>query len=146
VKRILIIFAKEPKKGRVKTRLAAHLSQRGSLALYKELLMNTVELARRIKCTKRIMAYDSNDNDTSFLKKIASDFEFYKQKGENLGSRMFDAFKSILADNTEAVIIGSDSPNLPKSYIDKAFDELSKHDLVLGPAFDGGYYLSMTWY
>ena len=141
MKRILIIFAKEPKKGKVKTRLSGHLSQQGSLALYKELLKNTVELARQVKCSKRIVAYDSNGNSAPFLKKLASDFEFYKQNGEDLGVRMFNAFKTFLKNNTKALIIGSDSPNLPKSYINRAFDKLDKHDVVLGPAFDGCYYL-----
>ena len=141
MKRYLIVFAKEPKKGKVKTRLAKYLSARGSLTLYKELLQNTVESARKVKCTKRIMAYESNGGGNPFLKKIASDFEFYKQKGENLGDKMLDVFKTVLTSNTKAIIIGSDSPNLPKSYIDKAFTELNSNDVVLGPAFDGGYYL-----
>jgi hypothetical protein len=141
MKRTLIIFAKEPKKGKVKTRLSSYLSQEGSLMLYKELLKNTVELARKVNCSKKIIAYESNGKDPSFLKKIAPDFEFHKQKGKDIGARMFNAFKAIFTSNTKAVIIGSDSPNLPKSYINKAFNQLSKHDLVLGPAFDGGYYL-----
>lgn len=141
MKHILIVFAKEPKEGRVKTRLASHLSQQECLMLYKELLKNTVGLARKVKYSRRIMAYDSNNHSVPFLKKIASDFEFYKQKGKNLGARMFDAFKTFITNGANVVIIGSDSPNLPGSYIDRAFDELSKNDIVLGPAYDGGYYL-----
>ncbi|MCK5655242.1 MAG: TIGR04282 family arsenosugar biosynthesis glycosyltransferase [Candidatus Aureabacteria bacterium] len=141
MKRILIIFAKEPVRGKVKTRLAPHLSQTKCLALYKELLEATVALARGVKCGKKIIAYDFCGRNPSFLKKIASDFEFYKQNGKDLGARMFDAFETFVTNNTKAVIIGSDSPDLPRSYISRAFEMLSKNDLVLGPAYDGGYYL-----
>lgn len=141
MKRYLIIFAKEPEKGRVKTRLAGHLSQVERLKLYKQFLKNTLSLVRDIKHCRRIIAYDSDGKTPSFLKKIAPDFEFYRQKGKNLGERIFDAFKAFSAANTETVIIGSDSPGLPGGYINRAFKELNKKDLVLGPAYDGGYYL-----
>ncbi|MCF7907452.1 MAG: TIGR04282 family arsenosugar biosynthesis glycosyltransferase [Candidatus Omnitrophica bacterium] len=141
MKRILIVFAKEPQEGRVKTRLLDCLSARECLKLYKKLLKNTVSLARKVKCSGRIMAYDSYNQRAPFLERIASDFTFYKQAGRGLGARMFDVFKAILKSNTKAVIIGSDSPNLPINYIDRAFEKLSKNDLVLGPADDGGYYL-----
>lgn len=139
--RCLIIFAKEPKKGKVKTRLAGHLSETECLRLYKRFLRNTVFLARNIKCCRRIIAYDADNQNPSFLKKIASDFGFYRQQGKNLGERMLDAFKTFAITNTKTVIIGSDSPGLPRSYINRAFNELNKKDLVLGPAYDGGYYL-----
>lgn len=137
----LIVFAKEPMKGKVKTRLSPYLSQTECLKLYKQLLANTLLLARNIKCGKRIIAYDSGDQNPSFLKKMASDFEFYRQKGRDIGERMFDAFKTYASIDAKVVIIGSDSPDLPESYINRAFNELNENDLVLGPAYDGGYYL-----
>ncbi len=141
MKHCLIIFAREPKKGNVKTRLSRHLSEMECLKLYKRFLKNAVLLARKIKHCRRIIAYDSDNQNPSFLKKIAPDFGFYKQKGENLGEKMFDAFKAFAITNTKTIIIGSDSPGLPETYINRAFDELNGKDLVLGPAYDGGYYL-----
>lgn len=141
MKRVLIIFAKEPKKGAVKTRLLEAFSEEKCLLLYKEFLRNTVDLARNIKCSQRIIAYDSGNQMPLFLKKIAGEFEFYQQEGSDLGEKMFNAFKSFSAKNIKTVIIGSDSPYLPRVYLNKAFDELDKNDLVLGPAYDGGYYL-----
>src|SRR3989338_7787309 len=108
MKHCLIIFAREPKKGKVKTRLAGYLSETECLKLYKRFLRNAVLLARNIKCCRRIIAYDSDNQNPSFLKKIASDFGFYRQKGENLGERMFDTFKTFAITNTKTVIIGSD--------------------------------------
>jgi len=141
VRRILIVFAKEPQKGKVKTRLSRHLSQEGCLKLYKELLADTLGRARKIKCSHKVLAYDSASKKPVYLKKIAADFQFYKQEGGDLGERMFNAFKAYAAPGACVVIIGSDSPNLPLTYINRAFLELSKRDLVLGPAYDGGYYL-----
>lgn len=142
MKRILIVFAKEPQKGKVKTRLLGHLSEVGCLKLYKELLVNTLGRVRKVKCSRKVLAYDSGNKKPVYLKKVASGFEFYKQEGADLGERMFDVFKTYTAaPSAGVVIIGSDSPCLPLAYINKAFAELSKKDLVLGPAYDGGYYL-----
>ncbi len=64
------------------------------------------------------------------------------QRGDDLGERMKNAFKTIFSrGSTRAVLIGSDMPDLPGSSIDEAFTSLKNHDAVLGPSYDGGYYL-----
>jgi len=141
MKRALIVFAKEPTRGRVKTRLTPYLSERRCLQLYKELLQDTVNVARKIQCSRKIVAYDALDSKTPFLKTIASDFELYRQRGKDLGAKMSDAFTAFIKNGAKVVIIGSDLPRLPPRYINRAFRELSKNDVVLGPAYDGGYYL-----
>lgn len=142
MKRFLIVFVKEPQKGKVKTRLEGCLSQEQCLNLYKAFLRDTIELARKVKCQVRVLAYESNGENPDYLKKIAHGFTFYKQKGKNLGLRMHNAFRFASRNgSTRTVIIGSDSPTLPLGYINAAFDKLSRNDLVLGPSFDGGYYL-----
>lgn len=141
MKRCLIIFAKEPEIGKVKTRLSSELPQAQCLRLYRKFLRYTIELARNINCSDRIIAYDAYNKEPNYLKKIASDFQFYRQKGNNLGERMFNAFMAVASDNVKIIIMGSDSPGLPKSCINKAFSELSRNDLALGPTYDGGYYL-----
>lgn len=141
MRRFLIVFAKEPVKGKVKTRLNGCLSSEKRLNLYKAFLRDTVDLTNKIKCENKILAYDSN-KEPGFLKKIAPNFVFYKQNGENLGMRMLNVLKFITKDNfSKAVIIGSDAPTLPACYIEKAFRQLDKKDIVLGPTLDGGYYL-----
>lgn len=140
--RFLIVFAKEAQRGAVKTRLRSYLSEEQCVNLYKSFLKDTVDIARKINCETRIMAYESNGKSPEFLKKISNDFKFYKQKGKNLGQRLYNAFKfAAKSGSSKTVIIGSDSPDLPKSYINKAFNKLNNSDLVLGPAYDGGYYL-----
>jgi len=142
MKDCLIIFAKEPKAGKVKTRLQGYLSQEMCVKLYKAFLKDTVEIARRVNCKYKIIAYESNGNAPNYLKTIAAPFQFYEQKGENLGRRMYNAFKFALRKGSQrTVIIGSDSPTMPVAYIKDAFDWLKTADIVLGPSLDGGYYL-----
>lgn len=149
----LIIFAKEPKKGKVKTRLQGYLSESRCLKLYKAFLKDTLNIVKKIKCKRKIIAYDSPNNYPRYLKKIAfessllagkhpMDFSFLKQKGGNLGQRMYNAFKyAVQRSVLKIVIIGSDSPDLPVSFIRSAFFALNDNDVVLGPCEDGGYYL-----
>lgn len=142
MKDCLIVFAKEPKKGKVKTRLREYLTQGLCVNLYKAFLRDTVEIVKEVNCKKKIIAYESNGRAPRYLKAIAAPFEFYGQRGRNLGERMHNAFK--FAKDTGAakiVIIGSDSPILPASSIKEAFGLLGRSDVVLGPCFDGGYYL-----
>lgn len=142
MKECLIIFAKEPKAGKVKTRLQEYFSKKDCLSLYKAFLKDTLDIARSVKCFCRILAYDSPFSQPRYLKTIAGDFTFYKQEGKNLGRKMYNAFKfSKRLGFDKAVIIGSDSPNLPLKYLAQAYNRLNKSDVVLGPSCDGGYYL-----
>lgn len=142
MKNCLIIFAKEPKKGRVKTRLLEYLSETQCVNLYKAFLKDTLALAERIACELKILAYDSRGKSPGYLKKIAPRYTFYKQKGDSLGERMHNAFKFAKdAGASKMVIIGSDAPIVPASSIKKAFGVLARADLVVGPSLDGGYYL-----
>lgn len=142
MKECLIVFAKEPKKGKVKTRLQEYLTQDLCVNLYKAFLRDTLDLTEKIACEYKILAYDSHGKNPRYLKEIAPRHTFYKQKGECLGERMSNAFR--FAKDTGAskmVIIGSDSPALPASSIKRAFGLLGRADVVLGPSLDGGYYL-----
>ena len=70
---------------------------------------------------------------TNFIKKT--------QKGEDLGQRMSNAFDDVLSRHEKVIIVGSDCPQLSPKIINDAFGFLDKSDLVLGPTYDGGYYL-----
>ncbi len=141
MKSCLIVFAKEPQEGRVKTRLRSCLSMTQRLNLYKAFLKDTIDLTKNIKCDLKILAYTSRKRP-DYLKRIGRSFRFYRQKGSNLGQKMYNAFKSVeVYGDYKSVIIGSDSPSLPAIFIKNAFEKLDKNDLVLGPTLDGGYYL-----
>ena len=143
MKRRLIIFAKEPTAGMVKTRLAGRLSPSRRVDLYKAFLMDTIELAKRVRCGEKIISYESRGQEPVYIKKIAiRNFKFFRQTGRNLGERMHNVFKSAAKNGRcKTVIIGSDSPTLPTRFIENAFSRLSKSSVVLGPSRDGGYYL-----
>lgn len=139
----LIIFAKTPVKGKVKTRLQENLSQTNVLKLYKEFLLQTVYTAKKVKNCKKIIACYPDKNHPH-LKTLAKKFGFHliKQYGRDLGERMKNAITDFLHNGyKKVVIIGCDSPTLPKEYIDAAFKILDKKRLVIGPSCDGGYYL-----
>lgn len=144
-RRYLLVFAKEPLWGKVKTRLLAGLERpRTCIQLYKAFLKDTLELIGQTACENKVIAYDSGNQKPRYLKKIAGrrPFRFYRQRGRDLGEKMHHAFKFAERKNSaKTVIIGSDSPDLPAAVIDAAFEKLDRHDLVLGPSSDGGFYL-----
>lgn len=142
MRRCLIVFAKEPQAGSVKTRLSRCLPERQTVRLYKAFLKDTLDLAKKARCEVRVVAYTSNGRDPRYLARIGPSFLFYKQEGKNLGERMYNAFTFAADKKAErTVILGSDSPTVPLSYIARAFGALGRNDIVIGPSRDGGYYL-----
>jgi len=142
MKQALIIFTKEPEIGKVKTRITPFLSESKCLSLYKAFLKDSLSLGKKVTADMKILAYDSGKAKPTYLSRLGKDFNLHKQKGRSLGEKMHDAF--LHAKDKKAskiVMIGTDCPTFPKSYIEKAFRMLDKKDVVLGPALDGGYYL-----
>lgn len=139
--RTLIVFAKEPVAGRVKTRLKSCFADAKLARLYKAFVEDTLVIAKETRCQRKILAFASA-RAPCFLRSVGNSFELIEQRGRTLGERMHNAF--VYAKENESkktVIIGTDSPTLSSSLIEKAFKKLERHDVVLGPSFDGGYYL-----
>lgn len=137
----LIIFARAPAPGRVKTRLASVLGDEATLALYRAFL---ADLGRRLGHDPRWQTrWVIEPTGEPFPDEIAEGLPVMEQRGGDLGERMRGAFVDALADGHEAVVlIGSDVPELAPERIAEAFAALERgRDLVLGPAFDGGYVL-----
>lgn len=134
----LIIFIKNPEKGKVKTRLAATVGDDQALRIYLELLRHTRHTASQTKAS-RFLYYSQHINEqddwpnTGFHKRL--------QSGENLGRKMANAFREVLQHHSKAVIIGSDCASLNTAIVEEAFQLLDQYDFVMGPAMDGGYYL-----
>lgn len=133
----IIIFIKNPIAGNAKTRLAKDVGDEKALEIYKSLLAYTRTVSLLVNA-KRYLYYsgeilDDEWEQTYFNKRLQSD--------GNLGERMSNAFKDVLANHEKVLIIGSDCPQLDLMIISSAYKQLDVHDYVIGPSKDGGYYL-----
>jgi hypothetical protein len=147
-KSILIIFAKSPRSADVKTRLSPLLSKKERARLQSAFILDTLSLTadragvaplsvtRALACTPEI-------KDHFFMQcEKKHSVLLIKQEGPDLGERMKNAFCWAFSRGFQrVVIIGSDTPTLPTSFIKQAFIRLRTVPIVLGPAIDGGYYL-----
>jgi len=138
----IIIFMRYPRSGQVKTRLAKTTSSEFATIFYKSCAENIVNITKRISSVNRF-AFFSNDNERKEIKSWLGGKLFYAhQEGDDLGSRMKNAFEKVFNTGSQKVIIlGTDIPDLSKELICRAFNNLDKHDVVIGPSKDGGYYL-----
>lgn len=138
IDKALIIFIKNPEKGKVKTRLAKTEGEAFALKTYLALQQKTKEVALKAN-TQTFLFYSNEINTTDDWSN--SQFKKLLQQGETLGDRMKVAFDEVLKVYDKAVIIGSDCYDISVENIEKAFSELDEYDVVFGPANDGGYYL-----
>lgn len=138
----LVLFIKYPEARKVKTRLGAEVGFEFAAELYRLFIQQTFDLAQNCSAEKVFVAFEPAERKLDFAEFVPKKFTIFPQEGKNLGARMLNAFKDAFARGYKNVaILGSDSPTLPLENIDDAFEKLSKSDLVLGPAEDGGYYL-----
>ncbi len=139
--RVLVIMAKAPRPGAVKTRLAPSLSPVAVTAFYCCLLDDTLSLARSLGDVE--VAIMCPDTDVNELVQLAgSEASVVAQKGEGLAAGLISVFAHFAEDHKRRTIaFNSDSPHLPRSVLEDAFKTLAAHDVVVGPTQDGGYYL-----
>jgi uncharacterized protein len=137
----LVIMAKAPKPGMVKTRLAASLSTPEIIELYSCLLEDTLALAQSLEGVET--AVMSPASDVEELSRMAGvGVSVVAQTGEGLGAGLTSVFAHFAAAGRRRIVaFNSDSPHLPATALRMAFDALSSCDLVVGPTEDGGYYL-----
>lgn len=135
-KNLLIVFVKNIKLGKVKTRLAKTIGNQGAFEVYKELVQITENVTNKLTIDKRIYF-----SDVVIDTKWKNDYKTVQQ-GETLGDRMKNAFHDGFKTGYKNIIlIGSDLPSLSSSIINKGFTALENNEVVFGPAEDGGYYL-----
>lgn len=141
MKRALLVVCKKPAPGQTKTRLTPPLTSAEASELYECFLRDTLDIARAVQDITRILAY-LPPHQAVYFQDLAPDFDRVPQVGETLGERLDHALTRCLGDGFgQAVIMDSDSPTLPPSYLSRAFELLEESDVVLGPCEDGGYYL-----
>lgn len=137
----LIVFAKVPLAGHVKTRLTPDLGDDEAAQLYEAFLLDALDVYRRLDHDVRLyVAPGAGDLNASL---VPPGVAVFRQRGMGLGDRMGRAFLETFAAGYERVgIVGTDHPTLPPTFIQLAFDALSKpRSVAIGPAEDGGYYL-----
>ncbi len=134
----LFIFIKNPILGQVKTRLASSIGHEEALRIYKALLFHTMKTSKSVEAHKIVYYSHFLDDNDIF---DSSHFEKKIQTGNDLGERMSSAFAHTFTKKEKMLIIGSDCAQITSKIIEDAFEILEKNDVVIGPTFDGGYYL-----
>jgi len=139
--RTLVIMAKAPKPGMVKTRLTQSLPSPAVTALYRCLLEDTLALATSLTSVEvAVMCPEWDQDELAHL--LGDTVQVVAQKGEGLAAGLTSVFRHFTAAGRQHVIaFNSDSPHLAPSVLDSAFEILAAHDVVVGPTHDGGYYL-----
>ncbi len=140
--RRLIVFAKPPLRGHVKTRLARRVGHRAATSVYRVLLADTVlRLSRaRVESLELRASGRRHPSLWSLARRAGADYRL--QGHGDLGERMQRAMAHALADGVRPVIVGADCAGVSVAHVDAAFDALDGGaDVVFAPADDGGYAL-----
>ncbi|MFZ4859344.1 MAG: TIGR04282 family arsenosugar biosynthesis glycosyltransferase [Desulfuromonadaceae bacterium] len=143
MKKGLIVFAREPLPGKVKTRLAASLGVQLATDIYENMLREVLKTTRQLSDIETIVFWACREESLPILAQRYQCTSRSQKQGD-LGQRMEAAFEEMFADGCESCcIIGSDAPDLPIAYILEAyrFLEMQCPEAVFGPSRDGGYYL-----
>ncbi|KRQ85797.1 2-phospho-L-lactate guanylyltransferase [Caloramator mitchellensis] len=138
----LIIMSKAPIPGLAKTRLKCILSDDEcanlQIAMLKDLFLTTEKLKNHLD----IFLFYTPNEYFDLMKKLSPDYiKLYPQQGETIGDRMYNSAEFILQKYDKVLIIGSDVPEITSEVILDSFDKLKRYDIVIGPTYDGGYYL-----
>lgn len=138
----ILIFAKAPEPGRVKTRLIPALGPRGAADLHAGLLEETVARLAAARIAPIELWCAPHPQAEPFPRLAAKhDLACYRQQGADLGERMAQAAADGLGRGAPVVLVGTDCPLLDGEYLARALAAMADCDGVLGPAEDGGYVL-----
>ncbi|MEG4858076.1 TIGR04282 family arsenosugar biosynthesis glycosyltransferase [Microcoleus sp. K1-B6] len=140
----LIVFTRYPEPGTTKTRLIPVLGKTGAANLHRLMAQRTIACALSLQKSRRLSVeiHRAGGSQQLMQEWLGNDIFCENQIDGDLGARMTAAFqKSFNSGVEKTAIIGTDCPGLKAEIMAQAFEELSQHDLVLGPAKDGGYYL-----
>lgn len=138
MKSAICVMAKAPTPGRVKTRLCPPLSHDQASQLASAFLLDVWKAARALRGSRAFLSYYGERDDFPEELALAPSF---RQEGADLGARIEHAAHAGLEYGSTVLVIGSDLPGLPTSFLHTARSALHNHDAVLGPSRDGGFYL-----
>jgi rSAM/selenodomain-associated transferase 1 len=141
---MLLIFARYPEPGKVKTRLVPALGRSGAAKVYREMIEQVVKTVRSLRRDSLlpVVCVEPAERVPEMVNWLGLDLIFVGQSWGDLGDRLNHAFAWAFAQGARRVAaIGTDCIELTSDLIGEAFDRLQERDAVLGPASDGGYYL-----
>ena len=140
----VIVFARAPSAGGTKTRLIPALGPDGAADLYRCFLLDTLVNLQGVDADVVVAAAEKGDSQAvaSLAEDVCPGSALIVQSGADLGERIANSVRQVLSrGHPRVAVIGTDSPSLPARLVGEALDLAAERDLVLGPAFDGGYYL-----
>jgi rSAM/selenodomain-associated transferase 1 len=140
----VIIFARLPVEGKVKTRLASTLGDEFALKFYKACSQHIFNECRKIakKETSIYITFPAEDDNKHMIEWAGNDFRFFPQHGKDIGIKMQSAFKMVFSEGIKkAILIGTDIPDISSEVLLQALKALDNNEVVIGPAKDGGFYL-----
>ncbi|HMO15888.1 MAG TPA: TIGR04283 family arsenosugar biosynthesis glycosyltransferase [Pirellulaceae bacterium] len=140
----LLVFARLPKVGINKTRLISAIGAENATLVYRQLVDRTLCQVRQLVSEQgvRVTVCYTGGSASDIENALGDDLEFHEQIGQSLGDRLQLATKTAFeAGANRVIVIGTDCPSLTSQDLSSAFQQLEAHDMVIGPALDGGYYL-----
>lgn len=140
----LILFTRYPEPGKTKTRLIPVLGAEGAAILQRQMTEQKLAEANKLQAVYPVSVevHFTGGNEPLMQKWLGSNLIYQRQSEGDIGCRMASAFQAcFLAGMDRVVLIGIDCPDLNAQLLAEAFQSLHQHDLVLGAALDGGYYL-----
>jgi len=137
---LLVIFAKYPEIGKVKTRLGKEIGYKNSMLVYKAMLKDIILNISKDRNYDLALCYTPEDRKEDF-KNIFGVKILHSQTNGTLGKKLIDCFRHFLMKYINVVIIGSDVPLIDTYIVKNALKSLNDKDIVLGESDDGGYYL-----
>lgn len=142
MKSFLSLFMKSPNTKEVKTRLLEALPEPRIARLYEAFVQDALDKIAAFSCDVKVVAYWGSPLPAECLPSVRGELKCYPQEGSDLGERMKNYFQWSFSQGAgKSIVIGSDSPTLPVSYLEEAFLLLDAYEVVIGPSLDGGYYL-----
>jgi rSAM/selenodomain-associated transferase 1 len=138
---LILFFVKYPEPGEVKTRLAPTIGPEKAAELYENFVLDLLAKLESTQLPFAICFYPEKKKEL-LMDWLGEGYAYILQKGADVGERMAAAFLEAFAGGYRRVILmGSDFPDLPQSFLEDSLGVLNTHDAVIGPAMDGGYYL-----
>lgn len=135
----LLIFTRYPEAGKTKTRLIPALGAEGAALLHRQMAEQTIA---QVQSNRSIEVWFTGGSVAQMQAWLGKELDYQPQGTGDLGARLSAAFRAAFASGINRVAaIGTDCPELDSEILDRAFRSLHSHDLVLGGATDGGYYL-----